>query len=133
MDELIAALGNIKKTVNTDGSVRFEDVKALNAWLVSSKPATIEAYMQALRGVYGYGHACAMEQGRDLNQLCPELEKGMMVQFEQAPARLKAYAWEFLGNLRKQYPFIAAQLNYAISESREPKLKLVAPSSTRAA
>jgi hypothetical protein len=126
MDELSNLLSSVRNSVQAERTVSFETLKQLNTWLVSGKPATVDAYMQALRGVYSYGVACGAEQGRDLNQLFPELEKGILMQFEQAPARMKAYAWELVNELRKQYPFIAAQLNYAVSEASKPRLKLVA-------
>lgn len=125
LEELSQTLSNIKYTVSEEKTIQAADLRALNAWLLSPKPTTVDAYLHALRGAYAYGSAVANEQGRDLDKQYPELEKGMLQQFEQAPNRLKAFAWELLSDVRRKYPFVAAQLNYAASESRDNHLKLV--------
>ncbi len=125
MDELLQVLSNIKYTVSEEKTIQAADIRALNAWLISPKANTIDAYLMALRGAYTYGNAVGAEQGRDLDKLYPEMEKGQLTQFEHAPNRLKAFAWEMLNDVRRKYPFVAAQLNYAATESRENQLKLV--------
>lgn len=129
LDELVQVMSNIKYTVAEQRTINANDIRALNAWLSSPKASTIDAYMMALRGAYSYGSAVAAEQGRDLDKLFPEMEKGALTQFEHAPNRLKAYAWDLLANVRRKYPFVAAQLNAAM-ENRDTHLKLIA---TRAA
>lgn len=129
LDELLQTLANIKYTVAEERTIQAKDIRDLNTWLLGPKPTTVDAYLHALRGAYTYGNAVANEQGRDLDAQYPELDRGMLQQFEQAPTRLKTFAWELLSDVRRRYPFVAAQLNYAASENKE-HLKLV---STRVA
>lgn len=130
LDELTAILNNVRQSIGSDSTVNFDDIKKLNQWLLSGKPGLMDAYMQALRGVYHYGQANASLSGNDLNAMFPELEKGLLVKFEQTPMRTKAFAWEFLSEIRKTYPFVSAQLNSVAEAAEESKIKLV---QTRAA
>lgn len=125
LDDLLQILTRISRSVAEEKTILSADLTALNSWLFSARPAVVDAYLHALRGAYVYGSAVAQEDGRDLDRLYPELEKGSLQQFEQAPNQLKAFAWELLNDVRRQYPFIAAQLNYAASAHNENRLKLV--------
>ncbi len=125
LDEVMQTLANIKYSVSESKSIQATDIRALSSWLLSQKPNTIDAYLLALRGAYAYGNAANGEQGKDLDALFPELDKGALAQFEQAPNRLKAFGWELLNDVRRKYPFVAAQLNFAATENRENHLKLV--------
>jgi hypothetical protein len=112
LDALMITLGHIRQSVQKNEAVAQDDIKALSAWVMGGKPAMVEGYLQALRAAYGYARSAMEEQGKDIDALCPELEGGQMARFLQAPMRAKALAWEILSDIRKQHPFVAAQLNH---------------------
>jgi hypothetical protein len=124
LDDLMHALERIGQSVERDATITFPDLKSLNAWVMSSKSATVEAYLQALRSAYAYAKSAAADQGHDLDSQYPELEKGMLLGFEKAPNQAKAFAWELLGSIRKKYPFIAAQLNHEVQKVTNPPFTL---------
>jgi hypothetical protein len=101
LDDLLQILVRIRHSVGEEKTIISADLTALNTWLFSARPAVVDAYFHALRGAYAYGSAVALEADRELDRLYPELEKGSLQQFEQAPIHLKAFAWELLNDVRR--------------------------------
>lgn len=126
IDSLMQTLNNIKDSIDKQQTIHGADIRNLSSWFASSKSSTIDAYLHALRGVYIYGKATAEEQNHSLDEMYPELDKGILQQFEYAPNRMKAYGLELLSDVRRKYPFVAAQLNYTIQETQTNRITLVA-------
>lgn len=119
MDQLAAALSEVKHSLSQNGAVAPAALKNLNAWMVSSKPAAVESYLHALAGAYAYARSVMQESGRNIDTLYPGLEKGDMTRFERAPHLLKNTGRRLLIDIRNKYPFVAAQLNHMTAPDRD--------------
>lgn len=107
LDEIMRVLWNVRQSAEKDGTVAFADVKALDGWVESSKPDVVEAYLQGLKATYGYAKAEFSQQGKNIDELFPELGKGQMDTLTGAPSSANSFAQELLATIRAEHPLLA--------------------------
>jgi len=106
LDELVQIFGTIREPLEKESSVSLDHIKLLNDWIESSKQNVVEGYLHSVEATYGYAKAEYAQQGKNIDELFPELGKGQIGYFVKAPFRATTYARKLLDALEKENPMI---------------------------
>jgi hypothetical protein len=107
LDEVVAILSDIKRGVEKDAVITFAGVRALNGWVASAKPAVLESYLNSLEATYSYAKAEYSQQGKNIDEVFPELGSGHITTFIKPPTYAHAFARELLSTLKLEHPMLA--------------------------
>jgi len=107
LDEVTIMLSRIKQTAEQDATIGFNEIKELAAWNDSAKASVVEGYLHSLEATYGYAKAEYAQQGKNIDELFPELGRGHIETFLKAPSYATSFARELWGTLEKEHPMIA--------------------------
>lgn len=106
LDEIVALLGRIKQQAERDTTIGFDEIKELGIWNDSAKANVVEGYLNSLEAAYGYAKAEYAQQGKNIDELFPELGKGHIETFLKAPSYATGFARELWGALGKEHPML---------------------------
>lgn len=105
--EITQTLIRMRHSIEQNSKVSLYDVKQLNQWVESAKPEVLQTYIHSLQAVYAYARAEFSLQGKDIDAIYPELNKGHLDTLANGPIYAKTFAHELLATLRKEHPFLA--------------------------